>query len=510
MDRIIGVGTTDIGAGRRGFRDEDLPTGIQGTVVTAAFLNSLQEEIMQVLLEAGIEPDPNDWTQLAAALKIIRGNADRLRWLAVLSMTTAAPPAGAAAGDSYLVPAAATGVWAANIGKIAEWTGSAWSYATPVDGHGISLPDGRIFERVNGTYVEKIALDVQSGKWSTGVIGGTSNAITATLTPTAPALVTGMSVVLNITTPNTGPVTLNLANSGALPVVNVFGAPLSGRELVGPVRFTYDGAKWWASVTQPVLTTNLTFYVNAATGNDNNNGTTPGTAFATIQKAVLFAQRINLNGYGISIIVADSNYVGPVILGAVSGGTVSIIGNIGNPANCVVSQPVGSSFLAITGRWKLSGFTVSSSGASGGDAGCGVYAAASGAAVDISAMSFGSCFGPHLYASNGGNIIITGQINIIGNAPIILSAAVSGNITLNPADNPVLNTPNNITISNASVVADDLGTIWGRFSLTIGAGVVTGKRFSASKNGVIDSLGAGVNHYPGSIAGSTVTGGQYA
>lgn len=604
MDRINGADTFDIGGGKRGFRSENLVAGVAGTEVTDLFLNSIQEELLKVITEAGLVPDLADWSQLWQALKILglsTGSKNR-RWTAATAMTIAAPPANPATGDTYLIPAGAsgawalnigkiadwtgsawsyfsppdghgiglpdgrvfmriageyvewlesrsltvtklsrlpwlpvisvtlssapgaptrgdtyliptgaTGVWAANIGKIAEWTGSAWSYATPVDGHGISLPDGRVFERVGGTYIEKIAQDAQSGKWTTGSIGGTVNAITATLTPTAQSLVAGMSIMLIITTPNTGPTTLNLANSGALPVVNLYGAPLSGRELIGPVRFTYDGAKWWANVFQPVLTANLTFYVNGAAGNDTNNGVTPGTAFKTIQAAVNQAQKINLNGYAISINVADNNYTGPVVLGAVSGGVVTITGNIATPTNCVVSQPVGSSFLCTTGQWKISGFSVSTVSSSGSDPACGVYAAASGAQVNLSDMVFGSCVGAHIYASNGGGVLVSGKISVMGSAPATLLAVVSGTITIQPAFTPELNIPNAFTVSLGFAVVNDLGTIWGRFSTVTGPGAtVSGPKYAATRNGVIDTLGAGINHFPGNAVGTTATGGQYA
>jgi hypothetical protein len=41
-----------------------------------------------------------------------------------------------------------------------------------------------------------------------------------------------------------------------------------------------------------------------------------------------------------------------------------------------------------------------------------------------------------------------------------------------------------------------------------GAGVVTGSKFYAQMNGVIDTEGAGVSWLPGSIAGTTTNGGQ--
>jgi hypothetical protein len=57
------------------------------------------------------------------------------RSLPVLSKTITAQPASPAAGDRYLVPFGATGVdWASQVGKIATYSGTAWSFDTPTNG----------------------------------------------------------------------------------------------------------------------------------------------------------------------------------------------------------------------------------------------------------------------------------------------------------------------------------------------------------------------------------------
>jgi len=73
MDRITGTGVVDIGDGKRGFQDQVLSTGAgnqEGTVVTAEWLNSVQEEILNVITKAGLLPDAGDPTQLAQALAL--------------------------------------------------------------------------------------------------------------------------------------------------------------------------------------------------------------------------------------------------------------------------------------------------------------------------------------------------------------------------------------------------------------------------------------------------------
>ncbi|MCM0648625.1 hypothetical protein NBE98_09590 [Clostridium swellfunianum] len=77
---------------------------------------------------------------------------------------------------------------------------------------------------------------------------------------------------------------------------------------------------------RPIITTSArTYYVNASTGNDNNDGLTAGTAFKTIGKAVgVLPQIIN---HAIMISVAAGDYVEDVYLnGKVGNGNISIIG----------------------------------------------------------------------------------------------------------------------------------------------------------------------------------------
>lgn len=54
---------------------------------------------------------------------------------------------------------------------------SDWKIFVAKNEHGVSLPDGKVFERIGGTYIEKPALDSQSGKWNYAVATGTVNAL---------------------------------------------------------------------------------------------------------------------------------------------------------------------------------------------------------------------------------------------------------------------------------------------------------------------------------------------
>lgn len=228
------------------------------------------------------------------ARKIPMSQLMRLPWLPVISMTLSSPPGSPATGDTYLVPSNATGAWAANIGKIAEWSGSAWSYVTPPDGHGISLPDGRVFERVDGNYVEKLALDVQSGKWSYAVAGGAANVLTASLTPAPAAYTAGLLFRVMVTTTNTakGP-TLNLNGLGAKTIAYPDGTGVADGELVAGrvVELVYDGTKF--ILTNPWIS----FLRLSPRGARQTRGFTAGVALTDIATSVpTVAQTITVTG----------------------------------------------------------------------------------------------------------------------------------------------------------------------------------------------------------------------
>ncbi len=75
MDRINGAGTIDLGGGKRGFREENLGTGTEGTDVTADFMNAFQEELMKVIEACGFVPSAAAWDQLAKAIQ-----SQKLNW----------------------------------------------------------------------------------------------------------------------------------------------------------------------------------------------------------------------------------------------------------------------------------------------------------------------------------------------------------------------------------------------------------------------------------------------
>lgn len=83
---------------------------------------------------------------------------DTLVQPSVLSATTTAPPAGPAEGDTYLVPAGATGGWAGQSGRIARWQDGTWMFIAPAEGWLIYVADTtRILMRSGGVWTELVS-----------------------------------------------------------------------------------------------------------------------------------------------------------------------------------------------------------------------------------------------------------------------------------------------------------------------------------------------------------------
>jgi hypothetical protein len=111
------------------------------------------------------------------------------------------------------------------------------------------------------------------------------------------------------------------------------------------------------------------------------------------------------------------------------------------------------------------------------------------------------------------NATYCGVINIVGNYQISggagshYSADGASNINLGTVTCTIIGTPN---FSAFFANANRGGIIQSAFATTTFSGAVTGTRYAAGLNAVIDTNGKGANYFPGNSAGVTATGGQYA
>lgn len=348
---------------------------------------------------------------------------------------------------------------------------------------------------------------VQSGTWNYAAVTGTVNAITATLSPAPASLTAGLRVILNITSSNTGAATLDLNGLGVASIVNLFGGPLVGGELIGPVEFVYDGTKWWATVVQPGVSADRTYYVNGSTGSDSNNGLSSGTAFATIQKAIDVVAAISWGGFNATISVANGTYSPNISLRQVSGAaSVTLTGNIATPASVVTGLISNNG----TSGWFVQGFKPTTTALGAHNVSC------EGGSITLGNMEWplndggGTANGgAHIAAGTGGSIFLTGTHRIAGGATIAhMFVADGGSMRFLQSSPPTLNVIATAGFSQfINVNVGDAHVTYA--SITGAASVTSGKKYNVIANGVINVDGAGVNYYPGPSAGTTATGGQY-
>ncbi len=117
----------------------------------------------------------------------------------------------------------------------------------------------------------------------------------------------------------------------------------------------------------PKLETNLAYYVST-TGNDNNDGLSSSTPFATIQKFIDTIEPFDLNGNYVFCSVAEGTYTNPVYLKPLKGiGGAIILGDFPATATMsVTSQPCFyAEYITASASYYLSNFTVETLGGSG-------------------------------------------------------------------------------------------------------------------------------------------------
>lgn len=246
------------------------------------------------------------------------------------------------------------------------------------------------------------------------------------------------------------------------------------------------------------------------TGNDSNDGTaaTRANAFLTIQKAMDVVAALDLSIYSVTIQVANGTYTAGVSLqGTLTGtGSVTVQGNTTTPSNCVLSTPGTAVAVTNGGRLFVGGFKFVCAGGGHG------ITPWSGGFVQISSLvDFGTMTGGNgsgVIVLDTGRLIIGASYRITGNcyshyAGTGPGAAIRGQGfgTVTVYNNPTITTSFTAFDSGAGCIIGG-NTYYG--------GVASGSRYNVSQNSVISVAGGGANYFPGTTAGTTSTGGQYA
>ena len=288
----------------------------------------------------------------------------------------------------------------------------------------------------------------------------------------------------------------------------------SGKLYVDADAFSEDLLeKFLKSIRVPIwLNSTLNMYVNGTTGSDTTGDGTAAKPFATISKAVrTVCDNYNLSSYAAIVRVAPGVYDEDVEMYAYSssGGYIRIQGDAG-------THPVlrGSLYARrTTGTWYVDGLDISFAGRTTPNATS--YAAVR---VDTSilvnllncAIDLGtgeSAIARLAVGGGEGSVILRQGCSITGKCGSCLLASgcvvqIFADLSLDGVEADTVAQASSLGRIMTSKTAN--GCI-----MPVISGTVSGRRYVASTNGIINVEGAGPDYFPGTIAGTVSTGGQY-
>lgn len=236
-----------------------------------------------------------------------------------------------------------------------------------------------------------------------------------------------------------------------------------------------------------VLSDPTDFYVDT-TGSDTADGSV-STPWATVQYAFDFLGTLDIR--------ADVTlHIGAGTFGSNSLGHLL---SSGNPTLFIVGDGAGSTTLSLQINnpgvaVDVSALTLSSASANG--------LFAEGCSVTVSGVDFGACTsGNHVIATAGVSLLLA-DYSISGGAIRHVSSITASNECLVAGAVTLTGTPafSSAFVSSSGGIVDLTATF---------TGSATGKRYDATRGGVILSNGGGSSYLPGDTAGTVATGGQY-
>lgn len=448
---------------------------------------------------------------------------DAIVQLSVKDKDLATPPGSPSEGDRYIVAASATGDWAGEEGNVAAYQSGAWAFYTPQDGWFAWVDDESLFYVYGSSAWSNDAAGVTLSQLDDGTVE--TLGVNANADATNRLSVNSGAVLFNRETDDVQ-VKLNKQAAGDNASF-LFQTNFSGRAEIGlagnddfSFKVSPDGSTFYDgilidkddgsvsfpnTVTREVLGANRTYYVSTA-GSDSNDGLSSGGAFLTIQKAldVVFGT-LDLGGYDVTIDVANGTYTGNISISSpqVGDGSILIDGDNTTPSNvyinvtgpdCIYLSGYGTKLKARGVKLKTTGFSCIRA----------VQGALFESAGKIEIESCGT--GHQIMAEGNATIRLTHGINLVGGAPgWHLLASTGGFIYTQGASWTITGTP---TLGGFAQ-AQTNGVIY-TFSNSF-TGSITGKRYSATLGGIIQTnSGGSATFYPGSSAGTTATGGQYS
>lgn len=257
------------------------------------------------------------------------------------------------------------------------------------------------------------------------------------------------------------------------------------------------------------LTASLTLYIDSVNGNDNNTGAA-GSPFKTIGRGIYYIRyQVDQGGQQVTLQLSPGTY-DPVGVNAPNNGLIVINGDRLAPRNYLIKNTNGVAVAMYAGSqiW-LQGVSIEAAGATSGDyigTGTGLIAA-SGSIIWIMDVAFGACTHFHMWAAQAGVIGMPsgGLSYTIYAGGLGHMMASAGGITSNVGANVTLQNNPAWSIAGVYCVASGTNQIYN----SVYTGTATGKRYQASSVSAILSNNAGINFFPGNVAGTIDNNGVY-
>lgn len=253
------------------------------------------------------------------------------------------------------------------------------------------------------------------------------------------------------------------------------------------------------------LTANRTYYVRTD-GSDSNTGLVDSAAgaFLTIQQAINTVSSIDIGIFNVTIQVRNGTYTGAIVVTGpwVGSGTVTLVGNITTPPLVFIDVAGTCITVQSGGRLAIQGVKLR---ATGGGSPALLYATTKGSISISGPIEAGSAVNTHFLTDLGGSISSVEDYTISGGAAAHFGCT-SGGLIVFRDQNIFLTGTIAFTFAFASMSRS--GVLESFFQTFSGASA-SGTRYRATSLGNIFVAGGGANYFPGTVAGSVASGGQY-
>ena len=238
-------------------------------------------------------------------------------------------------------------------------------------------------------------------------------------------------------------------------------------------------------------------------GNDANSGLVDnaGGAFKTIQKAVDLACTYDLSIYYVDIFARAGDFPNGVTCKSyVGNGPIQIHGAGYNLTHINTAESYGVIANGCVGKYSIGNMKITAAGRN-------VLVMANSYLVTHGPIDFGTCPGGiHMDVNTGGYFYLQYPHYVSGSCAYHYYAEGGGKIYDNNLPTYFLA---NVSF-NWYAIASRIGFLYaGGKAHNLGGFTVTGNRYNAAANGVIETGGGGANYFPGNVAGNVTSGGQY-